>query len=206
MKKEYWRPIVGYEGLYEVSSLGRVKSLNYRRTGKEKILNPGNNDGYLHVNLCKNGEIQSKLVHQLVVEAFIPNPENKPFIDHINTIRNDNRVENLQWVTSKENANNPITKQHYSESKKGEKNPFFGKVYTEEEKRKLFEIQPIKKNVVCLKDNKVIKFYLSLHAVEKDGFQIPNVIACCKGRIKSHKGYNWRYATPDEISEINNKI
>lgn len=76
---------------------------------------------------------------------FIPNPENKPEIDHINTIRDDNRVENLRWVTHKENSNNPITLKRSSESMngkyKGENNPFYGKHHTEETKKKLSEIR-----------------------------------------------------------------
>ena len=104
MKEEVWKPIKDYEGLYEISNLGRVKSLNYKRTGKEKILkNTVCNDGYLKVGLTKNGKDKVFRIHRLVAEAFIPNPENKPFIDHINTIRDDNRIENLRWCTQKEN-------------------------------------------------------------------------------------------------------
>ena len=111
MEEEIWKPIKDYEGLYEVSNLGRVKSLNYRKTGKEKILkNMKNNNGYLVVGLTKNGKRKNYLIHRLVAEAFIPNTEGKPHIDHINTIKNDNSVENLRWVTNKENNNNPLTK------------------------------------------------------------------------------------------------
>ena len=93
-----------------VSNMGRVKSLGNNKTRKEKILkNIKGKDGYLSVGLYKDGKIKMYLVHRLVAQAFIPNSNNKPFIDHINTIRTDNRVENLRWVTSKENMNNSIT-------------------------------------------------------------------------------------------------
>lgn len=103
---EIWKPIKDYEGYYEVSNYGRVKSIGNRG----RILKPkkGNNR-YYYVILSKNGKPQTKRIHRLVAEAFIPNPDNKPYVDHINTDRNDNRVENLRWVTHKENMNNPIT-------------------------------------------------------------------------------------------------
>ena len=131
MEEEVWKSIRDYEGLYEVSNLGRIKSLNYRKTGKEKILkNIECENGYLIINLAKFGKYKTFKVHRLVAEAFIPNPENKPCVDHINTIREDNRVENLRWVTKEENNNNPLTKKKYSKNHReqtGEKNPMYGK-------------------------------------------------------------------------------
>ena len=143
MEEEVWKPIKNYEGLYEVSNMGRVKNLNYKGSGKEKILkNIKRREGYLMVILTKNGKRRGFLVHRLVAEAFIPNPEGKPCIDHINTIRNDNRIENLRWVTYKENNNNPLTKKKYSEYHREqtvENHPFYGKHHTEETKRKMSE-------------------------------------------------------------------
>lgn len=108
-----WRNIRGYEGLYQVSNLGRVRSLDRVvmttmncRHYKSVILTPTYNDsGYLIVSLSKNGEITPHRVHRLVAEAFIPNLEGKPCIDHINGVRDDNRVENLRWCTKLENNN-----------------------------------------------------------------------------------------------------
>ena len=101
---EIWKPVTNYEGLYEVSNLGRVRSLDFKRTGKERVLKPGTDTkGYLRVILYKNGEKAIKKVSRLVAEAFIPNPENKPTVDHINKQRDDDRVENLQWFTYGEN-------------------------------------------------------------------------------------------------------
>lgn len=105
---EEWKDIEDYPN-YQVSSMGRIKSLNYNKTGKEKIMKVTPCNGYFNLTLCKDGKTKQFQIHRLVAQAFIPNPENKPEIDHINTDRTDNRVENLRWVTHKENSNNPIT-------------------------------------------------------------------------------------------------
>ena len=138
MEEEIWKPIKDFEGYYEVSNIGRVRSLNYKRTGKGKILkNIEDYKGYLEVGLTKNGKRKQFKIHRLVAEAFIPNPENKPCIDHINTVKSDNRVENLRWVTYKENSNNEKTLEKF----KGENHHFFGKHHTEETKKKMSEAQ-----------------------------------------------------------------
>lgn len=127
---EVWKDIKGYEGLYQVSNKGRVKSmdryannngtLQFRpeRILKQNIQNTGTNKRCA-VTLSKDGKITRIRVHRLVAAAFIPNPENKPHIDHIDTDSTNNAVENLRWVTPKENMNNPLTKKRQSESKKG---------------------------------------------------------------------------------------
>lgn len=113
---EIWKDIKGYEGLYQVSNLGRVKSLqrehktSSKYIQKEKILSTNVGiRGYTLVSLWKDNKGVQYPLHRLVAKAFIPNPENKPCIDHINTIRTDNRIENLRWVSHKENSNNVIT-------------------------------------------------------------------------------------------------
>lgn len=103
---EQWKNIEGYEGRYQVSSKGQV------RKNDGTYLKQSNIYGYKTVNLHSNGKQKSYRVHRLVAQAFIPNPESKPYIDHINTDKSDNRVENLRWVTPKENMNNPITKEN----------------------------------------------------------------------------------------------
>ena len=115
-KLEIWKDIVGYQGLYKISSLGRVNS--YHRN-KEKILSATYSVGYLRVGLSKNGDCEIKLLHRLLAMAFIPNPNNKPHINHINSVRDDNRLENIEWCTPKENVNHAIAKGRLN--KKGEK-------------------------------------------------------------------------------------
>ena len=109
MQKEIWKPVVGFEGLYEVSNLGRV------RNRKGKVLRPApNSNGYMRIILRKDNKDWGKQIHRLVAMAFIPNPNNLPIINHINERTGDNRVENLEWcnysynfwVSSKCNAKN----------------------------------------------------------------------------------------------------
>ena len=103
MCNEIWETIPNFDG-YEVSNLGRVRSFKQSRKGhvlKPRPFFKGND--YLGVSLCLNGKVEVRLVHRLVAEAFIPNPLNKPMVNHINGIKTDNRVENLEWVTVSEN-------------------------------------------------------------------------------------------------------
>ena len=131
---EEWRPVVGYEGLYEVSDWGNVRSLNYNKTGKvkelKKILNCHD---YYVVCLHKNRKQKEGKVHQLVAKAFIPNPENKKEVGHLKTLPNGledktaNEAWNLAWMTREENANYGTLPQRLSEGKIGDKNPNYGK-------------------------------------------------------------------------------
>ena len=139
---EIWKDVKGYEGIYLISNIGRVKRIDCKNTQKERILKNCKCNGYYGVSLSKNGAKSLELIHRLVAEAFIPNPENKPCIDHINTIKSDNRVENLRWVTYKENSNNPLTKKNISTSKKaqnrrGVNSKLFGTKVKQEVKEKI---------------------------------------------------------------------
>ena len=154
---EEWRTAVYdgiiYEGLYKVSNFGRILSLNYRNTGKAKLMTPvERKDGYFQVGLSKNGEYKKRLVHRLIAETFLPNPENKPCINHkiegekgkkINMVifNEDGSVDEerttIEWATYEENNNYATRNERISKAHKGEKNHFFGKHLSEEHKRKL---------------------------------------------------------------------
>ena len=101
---EQWKSIAGYEGLYEVSNLGRVKSLNYNRTGKERILKQQKDKhGYLRVDICKDGKLKHSKVHRLVAEAFIQNPNNLETVNHKDEDKTNNVASNLEWMTRGDN-------------------------------------------------------------------------------------------------------
>ena len=190
---EIWKPIRDYEGLYEVSNLGRIKRLGNDKNRKEKILKPYKNKlGYLRVTLSKDNKVKYMFIHRLVAIAFIPNPENKPCIDHINTIPSDNRVENLRWATYKENMNNGLTKEKLS----GENSNNYGKPRSEEIKKKISESQKGSKNpkargVFCYELNK--SWNTSAEASRELNIDSSNITKCCKGKCKSVKGYHFCY-------------
>lgn len=136
--KEEWRDIPQYEGLYQVSNQGQIRSIDriVRRNGETTknlrgfILLPlYQKSGYMFVFLSKNGKAKRMAIHRAVALAFIPNTENKPEVNHINEDKTDNRVENLEWATIKENRNygTRIARGIANRNQTGEKNGMFGK-------------------------------------------------------------------------------
>lgn len=193
---EIWKEVKGYEGLYQVSSLGRVKSVARLVRGRglgmkpivERILKPCVvPSGHLQVVLCRDGkEHKHKSIHRLVAEAFIPNPENKPCIDHIDTNPKNNNVDNLRWVTIKENCNNEITRRKNSIAKKGERNCNFGK--------RNEQVHNARKVLCFTMDGLFVAEYPSLNeASRRTGIRSSNIGIVCSGRRKCAGGYIWKY-------------
>lgn len=105
MKYKKWKDVPGYEGLYQVSNFGEVRSLFYRGKENVRVLKPAaNKKGYLHVVLSKDGKTYTAQVHRLVAIAFIPNPNKLPVVNHIDWNKQNNRVDNLEWCTVKYNC------------------------------------------------------------------------------------------------------
>ena len=188
MSEEIWKPVLGYEGLYEVSNLGRVKSL-FRRvrrgdghlTVKEKIMDfskvSRNNLTYYRVPLSRGNKKSLKLVSNLVCEAFHGRRPNGMQCSHINENSIDNRACNLMWSTIEENNTMPIKIQRQKEAwRKG-----------------LFE--HLKKPVLQFtKDGSLIAEHESCKAAARaSGVRDDHIISCCKGRNKSAGGYIWKY-------------
>lgn len=185
---EEWKDVVGFEGLYMVSSFGRVISL-YRiidsGTGGCKDLSPSvkalriTNSGYFQVNLWKNNKGLNHYVHKLVAESFIPNPNDYLYVDHIDTNRINNNINNLKWCTNSMNVLNPITRKRRHESVK--KDP----------KNHRWIIRPVVR--INISDKTDIKYYESVVSTSKDGYNPTSISAVCRGNRGSYKGYRWYY-------------
>ena len=191
---EIWKTAVYdgelYVGLYKVSNWGRILSLDYRHTGKAELMNPfETTNGYLHVELSKNGETKTCKVHRLVAQTFLPNPENKPQVNHkiegdegkkINMVifNEDGTIDKerttIEWVTAKENNDY------------GTRNERAGKTNT---------------NGKCSKrvlqftlDGEFVREWPSTREIERQlGYNNANISACCLGKRKSAYGFRWEY-------------
>lgn len=180
---EEWRDIKGYEK-YQISNLGRVRSLNYRQTGRVQVLRPKKGKcGYLHITLYKDGYRKHYQVHRLVAQAFLENPDNLPQVNHKDENPSNNRAENLEYCTAKYNTNYGNRNQKMSEALRGV--PF-----SEEHKRN--KSIPVAQ---FSKEGKLIAVYYGANEAERQtGIANSHITTCCKGRYKSAGGFIWKYA------------
>ena len=179
--EEIWKDIKGYEGLYKVSNLGRVKSVHFNHSKKvtEKILKPiKDRDGYVDAFLYKNGKVKHFKMHRLVAQAFIPNPNNLPQINHIDENVNNNRVDNLEWCTVGYNINYGKRNEKVSNALKGRKR-------SEEYKKNLSKSisKSRGKKIICITTGEI--FNTIKLAEIKYNIDHSSIIRCCKGKNKS---------------------
>lgn len=162
---EEWKDIEGYEGLYQVNNTGKVISLNYNRTGEVRELKPMvDRYGYLYVNLSKNGKYKSKKIHRLVAEAFIPNPNNLPEVNHKDECKTNNCVENLEFCSAVYNSNY------------GTRN------------------ERIRKPILQFFYDGTYKVWSSVKEASVIlGIDSSAITKVCKGRLKTTGGYKWKY-------------
>ena len=190
---EIWKTAVYddelYEGLYKVSNLGRILSLNYNHTGKPGLMNPGKDtNGYSMVILWKNGEPKTIKVHRLVAQTFLPNPENKPCINHkiegdegktINMVffNEDGTIDKerttIEWVTYKENND-------------------YG-TRTERAAKARINGKKSKKVLQFTLNGEFVREWESTMECGRNGFSQSHVAACCRGERKTHKGFCFMY-------------
>lgn len=172
---EIWKTTDGYPN-YMISNMGRVKSLNYKQTGKEKILKGvKNRDGYLQIGLCKEGKIKHYLIHRLVAQAFLDNPNNLIEVNHKDEDKSNNCVDNLEWCSREYNIN-------------------YGS-RTEKTQKPILQFS---------KNGEFIRKWNSATQVEKElGFNQSSITKCCKGKNKSVCGYIWGYANDYEKIPFN---
>ena len=221
--QEVWKDIKGFEGLYKISNLGRVKRLISTKCKSERFLSitKDNKVGYCRIMLSKENKQKRFLIHRLLAEHFIPNTQKKPCIDHINGNKSDNRLENLRWCTYKENNNFPLARANNSAAqkksaqneslrekrreatKKAMSNPLTRKKISES--RKLNWLDP---EYVAMQRSKrstktVIQFDCNMNFIREfisvneasrcTGANSSSIIRCCKGIQKTAGKYIWTY-------------
>jgi len=187
---EIWKDIKGYEGKYQVSNFGRVKSVERFRVGNKgaKTLVPERiriqsvkSNGYNEVTLWSNAKNINAKVHRLVAVAFIDNSDNKPTVNHKNGIKTDNRVENLEWATRSENS-------QHSWDNWMQRSVLLGKNGG---------LHPASIAVIKMdsNNNELRKYNSVIEASLDVGCSSTHICSCCKGKYETAKGYKWKYAT-----------
>lgn len=190
---EVWKDIEEYEGLYQVSNLGRVKSLFFNHIiGKERVLKPvAKKDGYLYVNLWINGKTKCHSIHRLVAEAFIPNddPEHKTQVNH----KSEKKFENYVWVNEDGTINPEKSNLEWCD---GVYNINYGthneRMLKTRNKRGGKTAERLIAQITL--DGQIIKIWPSIMEAERNGFNRSCICLCCQGKLNKHQGFKWQYA------------
>ena len=181
---EIWKEVKGFDG-YLVSNLGRVKSLKHK--GEHIMSAYTGKIGYKVFTFTRNKKIVIVYLHRLLAEAFIPNPDNKKVIDHIDGCRTNNDLSNLRWVTHKENMNNPLC---IKKMKEAVRPPI-----TDEAKIKLrenYRYDAHEKPVKCIDTG--IVYQSAAEAFRQTGVNFKGISRVCTGKRKSYHGTHWEFA------------
>lgn len=177
---ENWKPVVGYEGLYEVSDTGKVRSLNWRKRGitKELFLKP-HNRGYLMVELANHGKKKAFTVHRLVANAFIENPNGYATINHKDENKKNNNVDNLEWCSLEQNIKMYL--ENHPDRKKGSGG-----------RRKRKRCCPIVQKTL---DGDIVKKWDCARDIFiETGMSDWSISQCCRGKQRTAYGFKWQYA------------
>jgi len=192
---EIYKDIEGYEGYYQVSNLGNVRSIdrcvNVERSGqmylvkyKGKKITPSESRGYYHVNLCRDGAMRSHSISRLVATAFIPNPHDLPVVNHKDEDRKNNRSDNLEWCTYEYNNN-------------------YGNVKKKQRKSQINN--PLKSKVTrqYSRDFRFIREYPSLREASRNTcVSVADIQKCCAGKRKTAGNFIWEYGTDSDDKDI----
>lgn len=187
---EEWRPVAEYEGLYEVSNTGKVRSLfRYKKVLKPVITR----SGYCAVELFKDKMGKMKLVHRIVAAAFIPNPNGFPQVNHIDENKHNNCAENLEWCTAKYNMNFGTSKIRRTNSTDYTR-PFYAENARKNGKKVCRPVSQFSKSGDFLHS-----FESGKEAHRKTGINHSHIMECCAGRVKTAGGYIWKYERDDDL-------